>query len=126
MHDFLEEETTASPTKDLEMHPRGQAFSRNVVTTVTKAVGVVDPVDPVDPVDTVDTADTEQAAELEKATKVSAPIAQLTAILQMHAGSAYVLRREETTMSAFVSSVGSQDTSKLIVSPTSRRRSGAR
>ena len=94
-----------------------------MVTTVAKAVGVVDPVDVVD---AVDTADTEQAVELEKATKVSAPIAKLTAILQMHAGSAYVHSREETMMSAFVSSVGSQDTSKLIVSPTSRRRSGAK
>jgi hypothetical protein len=56
--------------------------------------------------------------EPETATKVSAPIAKLTAILQMHAESGNTLRREETPMSACVSSAGSQDMSKSIESPT--------
>jgi hypothetical protein len=52
--------------------------------------------------------------------KVSALIAKLTAILQMHAESANARRREETTemMSAFAASAGSQATSKSIASPT--------
>jgi len=79
------------------------------------AVGVVVVVvaaDSADPVDMI------EAVEPETATKVSAPIAKLTAILQMHAESGNALRKEETTMSAFVSSAGSQDTSKSIASPT--------
>ena len=71
-----------------------------------------------DAVNTMDTVDTEEAVELETATKVSVPIAKLTAILQMHAESGNALRREETTMSAFVCSAGSQDMSKLIASPS--------
>lgn len=43
---------------------------------------------------------------------------KLTPILQLHAKSGIVHRWEKTTMSAFVSSVGSQDTSQSIVSPT--------
>ena len=50
-----------------------------------------------DTVDTVDTVDTEEAVELETATKVSAPIAKVTAILPMHTGSGNAPRREETT-----------------------------
>jgi len=103
---------------NLEMHPQGPPFSLNEAATV--AVGVVDSEDAVHTVDTV------EAVEPETATKVSAPIAKLTAILQMHAGSEYAPRREETTeetmeetMSAFASSAGSQDTSKSIASPTS-------
>ena len=63
----------------------------------------------------------DEAVEPETATKVSAPIAKLTAILQMHAGNANTLRREETTatISAFASSAGSQAMSKSIASPTS-------
>ena len=83
------------------------------------AVGVVDVVVAADAEDAVDTVDTVEAVEPETATKVSAPIAKLTAILQMHAESGNALRREETTMSAFVSSAGFQDTSKSIASPTS-------
>ena len=98
------------------MHPRGPPFSLNVAATVAEAeaeaVGVADVVDAVDAVDMV------EAVEPETATKVSAPIAKLTAILQMHAGSGNALRREETTMSAFASSAGSQVTSKSIASPT--------
>ena len=104
----------ASP-KNLEMHPQGPPFLLNVVATV----GVADMVDAVDAVDMV------EAVEPETATKVSAPIAQLTAILQMHAGSRNALRREETTeetteetMNAFASSAGSQVMSKSIASPT--------
>jgi len=85
------------------------------------AVGMVDVVDAVDVEDAVDIVDTVEAVELETATKVSAPIAKLTAILQMHAGSGNAPRREETmeeTTSAFVSSAGSQATSKSIASPT--------
>jgi len=97
------------------MHPQGQPFSLNVAATVAKAVGVVDAEDVVDADDTVDT---EEAVEPETATKVSAPIAELTAILQMQVESGNALRREATPMIAFVSSAGSQDTSKSIASPT--------
>ena len=79
---------------------------------------MVDAEDVVDAQDTLDTVDTEEAVEPETATKVSAPIAKLTVILQLHAESGNALRREETAMSAFVSSAGSQDTSKSIASPT--------
>jgi hypothetical protein len=97
------------------MHPRGSPFSLNVAATVAGAVGVEDAVDTVDTVDMVDTV---EAVEPVTARKVSAPIAKLTAIRQMHAESGNALRREETTMSAFVSSVGSQAMSKSIASPT--------
>ena len=105
------------------MHPRGPPFSLNVAATVAEAeaeaVGVADVVDAADAVDMV------EAVEPETATKVSAPIAKLTAILQMHAGSGNALRREETTeetmeetTNAFASSAGSQVMSKSIASPT--------
>ena len=87
----------------------------------TVGVGVVDVVDAADAEDAVDIVDTVEAVEPETATKVSAPIAKLSAILQMHAGSGNAPRREETTEEmtiAFVSSAGSQAMSKLIVSPT--------
>ena len=74
-----------------------------------------------DAVDTVETVDAVEAVELETATKVSAPIAKLTATLQMHAGSGIAPRREETTektTSAFASSAGSQVMSKSIASHT--------
>ena len=86
-----------------------------MAATMTKAVSMVDMVVAADAEDAVDTV---EAVEPETATKVSAPIAKLTAILRMHAESGNALRREETTMSAFVSSAGSQDTSKSIASPT--------
>ena len=93
------------------------------------AVGVVDLVDVAGADDAVDIVDTVEAVEPETATKVSTPIAKLTAILQMHAGSRNAPRREETTeemTSAFVSSAGSQATSKSIVSPTNVSRSGGK
>jgi len=64
--------------------------------------------------DTVDMVDTVEEVEPETATKVSAPIAKLTGILQMHAESGNELRREETRMSAFAASAGSQAMSKSI------------
>jgi len=82
---------------------------------MAEAVGVVDMVVAEDTVDTV------EAVELVTATKVSAPIAKLTAILQMHTGSGKALRREETMeemTSRFASSAGCQAMSKSIVSPT--------
>jgi hypothetical protein len=85
----------------------------------TVSVGVVVVVVVADAEDAVDTVDTVEAEEPETATKVSTPIAKLTTILQMHAESGNALRRKETTMSAFVSSAGFQDTSKSIASPTS-------
>jgi len=88
---------------------------------MAEAVGVVDAEDAEDVVDTVDTEDTVEAVEPETATKVSAPIAKLTAILLMHAGSGNAPRREEITeetTSAFASSAGSQAMSKSIASPT--------
>jgi hypothetical protein len=101
------------------MHRQGPTFSLNVAATVAEAMGMVDVVVTADTEDPVDTVDTVEAVEPETATKVSAPSAKLTAILQMHAESGNALRREETTMSAFVSSAGFQDTSKSIASPTS-------
>jgi len=52
--------------------------------------------------------------EAEIATRVSASIAKLTAILPMHAESGNVFRRGATTMNAFASSAGSQATAKSI------------
>jgi len=88
------------------MHPRGPPYFPNVAATVAEAMGAVDAVDAV------------EAVEAEIATRVSAPIAKLTAILQMHAESGNALRREQTMMSAFASSAGFQATSKSIASPT--------
>jgi len=63
------------------------------------------------------TLDMVEEVEQETATKVSAPMARLTATLQMHAGSGHAPGRvgtmEETT-SPFVSSAGSQAMSKSI------------
>ena len=89
------------------MHPRGPPGSLKMAATV--AVGVVE----AKVMDAVD-----EAVEPETATKVSAPIAKLTAILRMHADSEKALRREETTMSVFAASAGFQATSKSIASPT--------
>jgi hypothetical protein len=94
-----------------------------------KAQDVVDTVDVVDAVDAVDAENAVKAEiAMEMGNRVSAPIAKLTAIPQMHAGNGNALRREETaeetakeTMSAFVSSAGSQATSKSIASPTNMR-----
>jgi hypothetical protein len=102
----------ASP-KNLEMYSRGLPFSLNIAATM--AMGVVDVLVVADAEDGVDTM---EAVEPETATTVSAPIAKMTAILQMQAESGNALRMEETTMSALVSSAGSQDTSKSIASPT--------
>jgi len=79
---------------------------------------VVVVVDMVVAADSENAVDTMEAVEPETAATVSAPIAKLTAILQMHAECGNDLRREETTMSIFVSSAGCQETSKLIASPT--------
>jgi len=97
--------------------------------TVAEAVGRVDilaGVDKVDTVDTMDMVDMEEAADTETVMKVGAPIAKMTAILQMHAESSNALRREETTMRAFVSSVRSQDMSMSIPSPTNVYSSGGK
>jgi len=122
MHDLLEEETTASLTKELGDASSGAALSLNVAATGAEAMGMLDVVDAVDAEDAVDIVDMVEAVEPEAATKVSAPIAKLTAMLQtVHAGSGNAPRREETTeemTSAFVSSAGSQATSKSIASPT--------
>ena len=90
---------------------------------MAEAVGVVDTEDGVDAVDSV------EAVELETAIKVSAPIAKLAAILQMHAGSGNTPRREETmeeTTRAFAASAGSQVMSKLIASPPDVYRNGGK
>jgi len=93
------------------MHPRGPPFSPNVAATVVE-------VEAEDAEDAVDAVDAVEAVEAESATRVSAPIAKLTAILQMHAESGNALRREETTMSTFACSAGSQATWKSTASPT--------
>jgi hypothetical protein len=101
------------------MHSWWPPYFPNVADTVdeaeaeAKAVGAVDAVDAVEAVDAVNAVEAVEAA-----TRVSAPIAKLTVILQMHAESENALRREETMMSAFASSVGFQATSMSIVSPT--------
>jgi len=106
------------------MHPQGPPNFPNVAATVAEAqaeaLGAVDVVDAVDVVETV------EVVEAEIAKRVSAPIAKLTAIQQMHAESGNALRREETTMSAFASSAGSQVTSKSIASPTNVYRHGGK
>jgi len=102
------------------MYPRGLPCSQNVAVPGVEAsakamgMGVVDAEDAVDAVNMVETVD------LETATNVSAPIASLTAVLQMHEEWANKRRREETTemMGALASSAGSQATSKSIASPT--------
>jgi hypothetical protein len=93
------------------MNPRGPPISPNVAATVVE-------VEAEDAEDTVDAVDVVEAVEAETAMRVSAPIAKLTAILQMHAESGNALRREETTTSAFASSAGSQATSNSTASPT--------
>jgi len=100
---------------NLEMHSWGPPIALNMAATGAESVARVDVEDSVDAVDTVHTV---EAVEPETATKVSAPIAKFTVMLQMHAGSRNVLRREDSMMSAFVSSAGFQDMSKSIVSPT--------
>jgi hypothetical protein len=77
-----------------------------------------------DAVDAVNAVDMEKAVKAETATdmgnSVSAPIAKLTAILQMHAEDGNALRRQETAeevMSTFTTSAGLQTISKSIVSP---------
>jgi len=85
-----------------------------MVATVAEAeavgVGMVDAEDGMDGMDALDTVNMVEIVDPETVTKVSAPIAKLTAILQMHAESATVRRREEMTemMSEFGSSAGSQ------------------
>jgi len=78
--------------------------------------------------DVVDAVDAEKAEiAMEMGNRVSAPIAKLTAILQMHAENGNALRREETaekTMSAFATSAGSYATSKSIAPPTNAYGSG--
>jgi len=72
-------------------------------------------------VDAVGMVDVVEAVEAEILTRVSTPIAKLTAILQMYAESGNALRREEAveeTTSAYATSPGSQVTSKSIASPT--------
>jgi hypothetical protein len=86
-----------------------------MAATVAEAVGIVDAEDAEDAVDAVDTA---ESVEPETATKVSAPIAKLTAIQQIHTGNGNTLRRKETTISVFPSCGGSYNTSKSIASPT--------
>jgi len=68
---------------------------------VGKAMGAVDTVAAVDVVEQV---------EAEIATRVSTPIAKLTAMLQMHTERGNVLRMKETMISRFVSSAGCQAT----------------
>jgi hypothetical protein len=104
--------------RNMEMHPEGPTYVPNMAATVAEAVGAVDAVDAVDSVHAVEAVEAVEVVEAEIATRVSAPIAKLTATLQMHAESRNRLRREETTMSAFSSSAGSQATSKSIASPT--------
>jgi hypothetical protein len=114
------------------MHLLGLLYFPNVVSTVAEAMRsevaehTVEAVEVVEPEDAVDALEV-VAAEI--TTRVSAPIAKLTAILQMHTESGNALRREETaektveetaeeTTSAFATSAGSQAMSKSIASST--------
>lgn len=109
---------------NLERHLHELIISPNIEATEAKAMDVVDTENAVDSVDSVysvdivDVVDTVDAVELETALKACAPVATFSIILQMHAESGDVLRREETMLSTFVSSVASQDMSKSIISPT--------
>jgi hypothetical protein len=85
----MKELDTASQM-NFDMHPQGPPFSLNAPASVVKAVGAVDMVDTVDAVEKV------EAVERMTAMKVRAPIAKLTAIHEMHAGSGNALSREET------------------------------
>jgi len=91
------------------------------------AVGAADVVRALDAVQILETVEAVGAVEAEIVTRVSAPIAKLTAILQMHAESGDALRRQETaeeTTSAFATSAGSQVTLKSIASPTNVYKNG--
>jgi hypothetical protein len=99
------------------MHTWGPLFLPNMTATVAEAKAV----DMVEAMDVVDMVEVVEAVEVETATRVSAPIAKLTVIPQMHAEEGNVLRRKitaEERTSAYVTSVGYQAMSKLIVSPT--------
>jgi hypothetical protein len=67
---------------NLEMHPQGPPLSHNLAAAIAKArgMGVADGVELLDAVDAVNTVET---VDPETATNVSAPIAMLTAFLQM-------------------------------------------
>jgi len=80
----------------LEIHVQGLPFSPNVVATVAEAMSVEDAED------SVDTVDMWKVRRLKIATKFGASIVILTPILQMHMDSGNVLRRDKTTMSAFL------------------------
>jgi hypothetical protein len=98
-----------------------ELFSSDFQTILHFADNVVDTedvVDSVDPVDTVNTVGTVDAVELETASKLYAPVPTLSVILQMHAECRNVLRREETVIGTFASSVASQDMAKSVTSPT--------
>jgi len=78
------------------------------IVAKTKAESMVDAVNAVNVVDAVNAVKAEIATAM--GNRVSAPIAKLTAILQMHAENRNTLRREETAeeaMSAFGTSAGS-------------------
>jgi hypothetical protein len=72
-------------------------------------------IEEVDPMDAVD------RMEIETAPNVSAPIANLTTILQLHEENRNALGREDTIMSPFATNVDCSATSSGVVSPTSIR-----
>jgi UDP-N-acetylglucosamine:LPS N-acetylglucosamine transferase len=111
------------------MHPQRLLNFPNVAAIVDKAVGMVDKVDAVDTVDVMEAVKAVEAVEVVDAaiaTGVCAPIAQLIIILQIHAESDDKLRREETTISVFASSAGSQAMLKSITSPSNVQRRGGK
>jgi len=89
-----------------------------MAATVAEAIGALDDLDAVETVEAVEAVEAVEDRNLDIATKVSALIAKLTAILQMHSESGEALRREETTMSTSAFCVGFQETSKSITSLT--------
>jgi len=105
------------------MHPWGPAYFASMVAAVAEAEAEVLGSD--DAEDTVGAVHVVELVEATITTRVSAPTAKLTAILQMHAETRNALRREQTaektaeeTTSACATSAGSQATSKSIASPT--------
>jgi len=108
----------------LNTPPQGLPSSPNVAAIVARVKAE-------DVVDAVDTVDAEKAVKAQIATeignRVSAPMAKLSAIPQMHAGNENTLQREKTAeevMSAFATSADSQTISKSIVSPRNVYGSG--
>jgi hypothetical protein len=118
MHNFLEEESTASPTRELGDEFMASACSLNRVACEPEETGLVDVVIAAEALYTVDMQDTGDAVEGEKDTNVCAPVAKLKVTIQIPTEIRIAHVQEETAICALDHSVSSKETSKSIVSPT--------